>query len=329
MRRNPADWSSLANANSMLDRGYTMHEHLTEFGIIHMNGRLYDPELSRMLSPDNHVQDPGNSQNYNRYSYVLNNPLKYTDPSGEYYQGAPPTPGTGVGTRERYHRVYRLFDSDGNVIGFSDGIGGYDIYSVDERGGGGIGGSARFGNIDILGQGMHSYWGAKNVNVYDVSAMSYQGNEINWGKVGNGTMGLIGGAAFTVGGVLGIASGVGAAAGVGGISLGIPAMGFGLSEIIDGFEGGNRTIPGGVFEAVDIGMGGDGSIGQIGDIFSGGLPKSTLDGILFGYDFYNSKIGQTLLNQNSDVRFKIPMNPLILQPDNLKVNITLPPKINK
>ena len=67
-----------------LDRGYTGHEHLLGVGLIHMNGRLYDPQLHRFLQPDNFVQDPYNTQNYNRYGYVLNNPLKYTDPSGEF-----------------------------------------------------------------------------------------------------------------------------------------------------------------------------------------------------------------------------------------------------
>lgn len=68
---------------TVLDRGYTGHEHLQSVGLIHMNGRLYDPKLHRFLQPDNYVQDPSNTQNYNRYGYVLNNPLKYTDPSGE------------------------------------------------------------------------------------------------------------------------------------------------------------------------------------------------------------------------------------------------------
>ena len=49
-----------------------------------MNGRLYDPIVGRMLSPDNNVQMPDYTQNYNRYSYALNNPLKYTDPDGEF-----------------------------------------------------------------------------------------------------------------------------------------------------------------------------------------------------------------------------------------------------
>jgi len=65
--------------------GYTGHEMLGEFDIINMNGRLYDPVLGRFFSPDNYVQMPDNSQNFNRYSYCLNNPLKYTDPSGDFW----------------------------------------------------------------------------------------------------------------------------------------------------------------------------------------------------------------------------------------------------
>ncbi len=53
---------------------------------IHMNGRIYDPTLGRFLQADPHIQAPENSQNYNRYSYVLNNPLSYTDPSGFFFK---------------------------------------------------------------------------------------------------------------------------------------------------------------------------------------------------------------------------------------------------
>lgn len=66
-----------------LDRGYTGHEHLAVFGLINMNARLYDPALGRFLTPDPYVQSPDFSQNFNRYSYCLNNPLKYNDPTGE------------------------------------------------------------------------------------------------------------------------------------------------------------------------------------------------------------------------------------------------------
>ena len=66
-------------------RGYTGHEMLNEFNLINMNGRVYDPVLGRFLSPDKYVQEADNSQNYNSYSYCLNNPLKYTDPSGNLF----------------------------------------------------------------------------------------------------------------------------------------------------------------------------------------------------------------------------------------------------
>jgi RHS repeat-associated protein len=57
-------------------------------GLINMNGRVYDPVLGRFLSPDPQLQTPGDLQNYNRYSYVLNNPLRYTDPTGYDFWGS-------------------------------------------------------------------------------------------------------------------------------------------------------------------------------------------------------------------------------------------------
>ena len=75
----------LANGNLIIDRGYTSHEHFAEIGIIHMNGRLYDPLLRRFLNADENIQDPNNTQNYNKYGYVMNNPLMYNDPSGEWF----------------------------------------------------------------------------------------------------------------------------------------------------------------------------------------------------------------------------------------------------
>ena len=55
---------------------------LDELGIIHMNGRVYDPLIGRFMSADPFIQAPDNLQSYNRYAYVFNNPLFYTDPSG-------------------------------------------------------------------------------------------------------------------------------------------------------------------------------------------------------------------------------------------------------
>ena len=67
----------------LLGRGYTGHEYLPWFRL-YMNARLYDPLVGRFLAPDPFVQEPDFTQNFNRYSYCLNNPLKYTDPNGEF-----------------------------------------------------------------------------------------------------------------------------------------------------------------------------------------------------------------------------------------------------
>jgi RHS repeat-associated protein len=60
---------------------------VNDLDIIHMNGRIYDPTLGRFLQADPFIQFPNNSQSYNRYSYVLNNPMSYTDPSGYFLSG--------------------------------------------------------------------------------------------------------------------------------------------------------------------------------------------------------------------------------------------------
>ena len=75
--------TSSSVSNYMPLRGYTGHEHYMECGLIDMNGRMYDPLTARFLSPDPYVQMLDNPQNFNRYAYCLNNPLMYTDPSGE------------------------------------------------------------------------------------------------------------------------------------------------------------------------------------------------------------------------------------------------------
>ncbi len=84
-RRNALSWEQALNTEGKYiytSRGYTMHEHLDDYGLINMNGRVYDPLISRFLSPDPFVQAPNMAMGFNRYAYCLNNPLIYTDPTG-------------------------------------------------------------------------------------------------------------------------------------------------------------------------------------------------------------------------------------------------------
>ncbi len=86
-KRRLTDWNAgTPTAPAETPRGFTGHEHLDGVGLIHMNGRVYDPTLGRFLSADPNVQAPDDTQSFNRYSYVKNNPLSYTDPSGFFFK---------------------------------------------------------------------------------------------------------------------------------------------------------------------------------------------------------------------------------------------------
>ena len=84
--RNPITWANYRAGDTydgpMFDRGYTGHEHVEAFGLINMNGRMYDPVMTSFLSVDRFVQNPLTAQGFNRYSYCMNNPLRFVDPTG-------------------------------------------------------------------------------------------------------------------------------------------------------------------------------------------------------------------------------------------------------
>ncbi len=61
-------------------------------GLLFYNARWYDPQIGRFLSADTIVPSPGDPQSLNRYAYMLNNPLRYTDPSGHCVPGEPGCP---------------------------------------------------------------------------------------------------------------------------------------------------------------------------------------------------------------------------------------------
>ena len=89
-RRDHSNWTPFADletatANLETDRGFTGHEMLDNVELVHMNGRIYDPVIGVFLSADSFIQSPYNLQSHNRYSYVVNNPLTLTDPSGHFF----------------------------------------------------------------------------------------------------------------------------------------------------------------------------------------------------------------------------------------------------
>jgi RHS repeat-associated protein len=73
-----------APAQQLTDQGFTGHKQNDDLGLIYMNARYYVGSIGRFASADTIVPDPMNPQQFNRYTYVLNNPLRFTDPTGHY-----------------------------------------------------------------------------------------------------------------------------------------------------------------------------------------------------------------------------------------------------
>src|SRR5262249_62061248 len=71
-----------ASIPSQTTRGFTGEEELSVGSLVPPNGRVYDSLIGRMISADPTVPDAMNAQAWNRYSYVGNDPLAFTDPSG-------------------------------------------------------------------------------------------------------------------------------------------------------------------------------------------------------------------------------------------------------
>lgn len=86
-RRSATDPHAGGAPSTVTPRGYTSHEMLDGTGVVHMNGRIYDAGLGRFLQADPVIQAPGDAQSWNAYSYVFNNPLRYTDPTGMMADG--------------------------------------------------------------------------------------------------------------------------------------------------------------------------------------------------------------------------------------------------
>ncbi len=194
-RRMHDNWTQADNTPHLFDRGFTGHslsrisngKHLDKFGLINMNGRLYDPVVARFLSPDPFIQAPNNSQNLNRYSYCLNNPLRYTDPSG-YLTIFGLDIDFDWGSANMFGQIFGAFSGMlsgifGTIFGFGE-EGGHatscaTIPSSNLHGGGGSGGSSvggYSGGGSGVGIGSGSFIGV-GLGFSGVSILNGGGNE--------------------------------------------------------------------------------------------------------------------------------------------------------
>jgi RHS repeat-associated protein len=102
----------------LAEQGFTGHEHLDRHRLVHMGGRIYDPQLGRFMSVDPLIQSRTSTQSMNAYSYVMNNPLSGIDPSG-YACVIAGTSGTDGGSAGTATRAARACESDGDITGRS------------------------------------------------------------------------------------------------------------------------------------------------------------------------------------------------------------------
>lgn len=117
------DWNPAVNHDT--GNGFTGHEHLDDVGLVHMNGRMYDPRLGLFLQPDPALQDPFNLQNYHRYGYCLGGPLTCTDPSGYNWLS------------DRWHALWhsKVFRTVGAIAAaYFLGPGGYGLFTIETAG---------------------------------------------------------------------------------------------------------------------------------------------------------------------------------------------------
>jgi RHS repeat-associated protein len=158
----------------------TGHEHLEMFALINMNNRMYDPVIGRMLAPDNYVQEPGFTQNYNRYSYAWNNPLVYTDPDGDVVVTAIIVGAVMFGTGNLAAQAMA-----GNVNSFGDGL---RAFGAGALAGAVVGAGVGIGlGVPVLGTGLQVAWGLYGTSTL-VGAVSGIGHGVrtgDWSRLEN------------------------------------------------------------------------------------------------------------------------------------------------
>ena len=172
-----------------LHRGYCGHEMLNEFKLINMNARLYSPYVGRFLAPDNYVQAPENTQSFNRYSYCLNNPLKYVDPDGNFWHIVI---GAAVGG------VLNLWGNWDNCDGFWQGFVAFCVGAGTGAAVAATGGAASAGLGSVVG--VSALGGAGTAATNDIirqTGRNFEGfGGVNWALVGeNAIIGATSGAA--------------------------------------------------------------------------------------------------------------------------------------
>jgi RHS repeat-associated protein len=214
-------WGEMSRSEGTadLDRRFTGQRRDPETGLMYYGGRYYDPALARFVSADPFVPSPGNPQNFNRYSYVENNPVNFTDP-------------TGFKKKSFWKKLLRLHLSVDRYVG--PVVAGIIVGVFTPQPFGAVAGAAVAGGLS----------GALNTLYYGGSAEDVALNSAIGGGIG-AVAAVVGGAAgYGVGLVAGEFAGVVAGAAAGGATAGA------LSAAIYGGDVGQAALYGAAISAV-------------------------------------------------------------------------------
>jgi RHS repeat-associated protein len=242
-------WGSVSKQDGNCDptHKFTGKELDPETGLYYYGGRYYDPEISRFISADPFVQDPDEPQNFNRYSYVDNNPINYIDPSGYFYMSKSGGGGSIFGT---------IF---GAIVGF---FFGGPVGAV-------IGAGIGTGLAHISPTVLHA------MEIFGGIAMLLAGQPAGFFFLAQGSLGLCENTGCQISSaVMGLAGGLtsfsGGPSGTSGSGpSGASSFGFGASGI-SGIEGGGNLGGFGGIALVNAAITAQGAIRRVGDDQNGG-----------------------------------------------------------
>jgi RHS repeat-associated protein len=178
---------TLTAGTRITNRGYIGEEHLNDFGLVNLNARLYDPILGRFTGIDPYVQAPDFAQSFNRYSYGLNNPLKYTDSDGEAWWLIPVIAAAVFATGNTVAHAIR-----GDINSFSDGL---TYFGQGALVGFALGAAWQFAPlIPYIGQGVQSTMTVYAIGQAGLGVLGTATGAFNdgWKGVGNGAKTFLG-----------------------------------------------------------------------------------------------------------------------------------------
>jgi len=270
-----------------MNHKYTSQEFDSETGLYYYNARYYNPSLGRFISPDTIIPDPSNPQAFNRYSYVLNNPIMYTDPSGHWSTGDLWKEGSRAerNTRDAWNRNRSDIEAGAIIVGtaaatwYCGGCGAAAILQgalAGEIAGGSIayatGGDVLTGVVagGVIGAGLGYAFTGTTVGITTAGNTGYA--EIT--LMSDGYNGL--GAAQAINWELAAQQGM-TALGYGGIAFGSYEIG---SAIASGLSGGGRNSGGGSSGGGGTSGGNNSGTGSRGGSYAGVYPVFNAKGLL-------------------------------------------------